>query len=124
MTIIKAESAAIVAEIRVAPGDEVSAGTVLIVTELMKMCQEIRAAESAVIKAVHVCEGEELRGGEPLLTLQPSDVSAMVSEEVEVPRAEFAEFESRMALLADSARPKAVAKRHGERGPYSTRKCQ
>ncbi len=116
MTIIKAESAAIVAEIRVAPGDEVSAGTVLIVTELMKMCQEIRAAESAVIKAVHVSEGEELRGGEPLLTLQPSDVGAMVSEKVEEPRAEFAEFESRMALLADSARPKAVAKRHAQGG--------
>jgi len=32
VTVIKAESAAIVAEIRVAPGDEVSAGTTLLVS--------------------------------------------------------------------------------------------
>ncbi len=112
MTIIRAEGAAIVAEIHVAAGEKVAAGTVLIATELMKMRHEIRAEESAVVKAVHVSEGDELHGGESLLTLQPCDVSTTIVNEIEEARADFAEFKSRMALLSGSARPDAVAKRH------------
>ena len=112
MTIIKAESAAIVAEIRVAPGDKVSAGTILLVTELMKMQHDIRAKQSAIIETVHVSPGDELRGGEVLVTLRPWDVAATPAGEVKQARTDFAEFETRMDLLDDSARAEAVAKRH------------
>lgn len=114
MTIIRAEGAAIVAEIHVAPGDKVAAGTVLIVTELMKMRHEIPTGESAVVVAVHVAQGDELQGGEPLVTLEPVDVAAPKSTVTEQVRPDFSEFESRMALLSDAARPDAVAKRHGK----------
>lgn len=120
MPIIKAEGAAIVAEIHVAPGDKVAAGSVLLATELMKMRHEIRAAESAVVTAVHVSPGDELRGGEALLTLEPADVSAAAPEETKEARADFAEFETRMALLSDGVRPDAVAKRH-EQGRRTAR---
>jgi len=86
----------------------------------MKMHHEIRAEESAVIKAVHVREGDELRGGESLLTLQPSAVSTTIADQAEEARTDFAEFETRMALLSDSARSDAVLKRH-EKGARTTR---
>lgn len=116
MKTIKAENPAIVSEIRVALGDEVANGTVLLVTELMKMQHEIRAGESGVIKTLHVSPGDELRGGEPLVSFEPADVSAQVPQEEQGQRLEFSEFEARMALLADSGRAKAVAKRHQSGG--------
>ena len=114
MGIIKAESAAIVAEIHVAPGAAVARGAVLVVTELMKMRHEIRAGESGIVTAVHVAEGQELRGGEALVTLEPAEVGGQATEEEAGARADFAEFETRMALLEDEARGAAVAKRHGQ----------
>ena len=114
MIIIKAESAALVAEIHVTPGEKVAAGTVLLATELMKMRHEIVAGQSAVITAVHVAIGDELHGGEPLVTLEPADVSAPTPDVTEGARPDFAEFEARMALLSNDARPEAVAKRHGQ----------
>ena len=112
MTTIKAEGAAVVAEIHVAAGDVVHAGAVLIVTELMKMRHEIRAGESGVVSDVHVRVGDELGGGEALVTLEPREMAAMAQEKAAEARPDFAEFEARMALLADGARAKAVEKRH------------
>ncbi len=112
MKIIKAESAAIVSEIRVVEGDEVTAGSILLVTELMKMQHDIRADESGVIKAVHVYQGDELRGGEALVSLEPADVSATPIQQPNEERPDFTEYEARISLLADSSRPDAVAKRH------------
>lgn len=113
---IKAESAAIVSEIRVKPGDEVSAGTILLITELMKMQHDIRANESGIIKAVHVARGDELRGGEVLVTLEPAEVTATPQKTGTGTRPDFTEFETRMAQLNDDARPDAVAKRHASGG--------
>lgn len=110
--IIRAENAAIVSNIAVAVGDEVARGAVLLVTELMKMHHEIRADQSGIIRQVHVAAGDELRGGEALITLEPADVEAQTGATVEAGRPDFAEFEARMALLSDDARPEAVAKRH------------
>ncbi len=112
MTIIKAEGAAVVSQILVAKGDEVHTGTVLLVTELMKMHHDIRAGESGVITQIHVKQGDELRGGEPLVTLEPADIAATGPESVTMTRTDFTEFEARMAMLADSSRSDAVAKRH------------
>lgn len=115
MIVIKAESAAIVVEIYVTPGQEVAAGTVLLATELMKMRHEIISEESAVVKSIHVETGAELHGGEPLVTLEPAKVSARKPDISDNLRPDFAEFEARMALLSDNARPEAVAKRHKQK---------
>lgn len=116
MITLKAETAAIVSDIRVAPGDEVTAGTIVLVTELMKMQHEIRAPESGVIKAVHVAQGDELRGGEALISIEPAEVRATAEDTAQDTRPDFEEFEARMALLSDTARPDAVAKRHAAGG--------
>lgn len=112
MKTIKAEHPAIVAELRVAIGQEVAAGTVLLVTELMKMQHEVRAQEGGIIRALHVAPGDELQGGEPLLSFDPATVIAEAKESVQEERQDFAAFAARMALLQDSSRAKAVAKRH------------
>lgn len=113
MRVIRAESAAIVAEVPVAPGDAVAQGAVLVVTELMKMRHEMRAPESGVVRAVHVAVGDELTGGEVLVELEPQEVMAQ-AEAAPQARADFAEFEARMALLDDAARADAVARRHAQ----------
>jgi acetyl-CoA carboxylase carboxyltransferase component len=113
---IKAESAAIVSEVYVAPGDNVPTGTILLVTELMKMQHEIRAGESGVVKVVHVAKGDELHGGEPLVTLEPADIGAEVAQSDEGARPDLTEFEARMQLISDAGRPDAVAKRHEKGG--------
>ncbi|MEX5599326.1 carboxyl transferase domain-containing protein [Pseudophaeobacter sp. C1-32P7] len=112
MTLIKAESAAIVAEVHVAPGLEVAAGTVLLATELMKMRHEIRAEQSGIVTAVHVTAGQELQGGETLITLEPGSVSVEEVATDDTARPDLEEYAARMALLDDAARPEAVAKRH------------
>ncbi|WP_461473007.1 acyl-CoA carboxylase biotin carboxyl carrier protein subunit, partial [Pararhodobacter sp.] len=60
MIIIRAQGAAIVADLRVAVGDRVAPGDVLLVTELMKMHHEIRAEEGGLVRALHVAMGQEL----------------------------------------------------------------
>lgn len=112
MTLIKAESAAIVAEVHVAPGQEVAAGTVLLATELMKMRHEIRAEQSGIVTAVHVTAGQELQGGETLITLEPGSVSVEEVATDDTARPDLEEYAARVALLDDAARPEAVAKRH------------
>ncbi|UYV37529.1 biotin carboxylase [Rhodobacteraceae bacterium D3-12] len=114
MTIIKADGAAVVADVAVAVGDEVRKGAVLLATELMKMRHDIRAGEDGIVTAVHVSAGQELRGGEALITLEPAEVSGTSAVEETGPRADMADFEARMALLQDAARPEAVAKRHAK----------
>lgn len=113
MTTIRAESAAVVAEVHVSAGDHVAAGGALLSTELMKMRHDIRAETAAVVEAVHVAPGDELAGGEALVTLRPVDGGGAVAA-VDEARPDFAEFEARMALLSDAARPEAVAKRHAQ----------
>lgn len=112
MITIKSESAAVVADVRVAPGDTVSAGEILLSTELMKMRHDIRSDSDATVISVHVAPGDELRGGEPLLDL---DLIAEGAARIEAPaatRPDMTEFNDRMALLSDATRPDAVEKRH------------
>ena len=114
MIIIKAESAAVVADVYVAPGDRVSAGTALLSTEMMKMRHDIRVDVSAQVASVHVTPGDELRGGETLVTLEPAQVTSGPAEITPEIRPDFAEYEDRMTLLADEARAGAVARRHAQ----------
>ena len=114
MTVIKAESAAIVAEVHVETEQKVPEGAVLLVTELMKMRHEIRAPHSGLISAVHIKPGDELQGGLPLITLEPAEVSVETTTSEEAERPDIAEYAARMALLDDTARADAVAKRHAQ----------
>lgn len=111
--ILRAETAAVVAEIHVSPGEAVAAGGLLLTTELMKMRHEIRAEAACVVNAVHVAAGDALDGGERLITFTPGGdaVAAIVDE---APRRDFTEFAARLALLKDAARPDAVARRHAK----------
>ena len=114
MTVIKAESAAIVAEVHVEIGQKVPEGAVLLATELMKMRHEIRAPHPGIISAVHVKPGDELQGGVPLITLEPAEVAVETAACEEADRPDMAEYAARMALLDDAARAEAVAKRHAQ----------
>lgn len=112
MTTLKAESTAIISDIRVAEGEAVFAGAVLLVTELMKMQHEIRADFSGIVQKIHVAPGDEVEGGTPLVTLLHDETTAEAPEVQRAERHDLSVFNKRMDLLEDTARPDAVAKRH------------
>lgn len=119
MTTLRAESAALVAEVHVAPGATVARGAILLTTELMKMRHDLKAPFAGQVTAIHVRQGQELAGGEPLVTLAEGGNAGAVAAEAEAGTgAHLAEYRSRMALLRDDARPDAVAARHA--GGYRT----
>jgi biotin carboxyl carrier protein len=60
----------IVRDVRVAPGDEVTAGQPLLILEAMKMENEIRAALDGRVKTVHVAADTTVNKGDPLITLE------------------------------------------------------
>lgn len=60
----------IVREVRVAPGDDVTAGEALLILEAMKMENEIRAALDGRVKTVHVEANTTVNKGDPLVTLE------------------------------------------------------
>lgn len=113
MTVLRAENAALVAEVHVAVGDLVAVGSVVVTTELMKMRHDLRAPMDGRVTAVHVVAGAELTGGEALVTFEAAEVAAAAVAE-DAGRADMAEFEARMALLDDASRSEAVAKRHAK----------
>jgi acetyl-CoA carboxylase carboxyltransferase component len=114
MPSIRAEGAAVVAEIHVAAGDEVAEGTVLVTTELMKMRHEIMAPTDARIREVLVEAGQELAGGEVLVSYDKVGGKARAATATETARPDLDEYAARMALLDDAARPDAVARRHDQ----------
>jgi biotin carboxyl carrier protein len=59
-----------VLEVSVRPGDEVQAGTLLLVLEAMKMQNEIRAERAGVVVDVAVKAGEAVEGGARMLTVK------------------------------------------------------
>ena len=54
MTVLRAENAALVAEVHVAVGDLVAEGAVVVTTELMKMRHDLRAPMDGRVTAVHM----------------------------------------------------------------------
>lgn len=110
---LRADTAAIVAEIHANTGDEIAAGGLLLTTELMKMRQEIRTDTACRVGAIHVAIGDALEPGTPLIDLSAADVASKPDvEQRAATRPEFTEYQARMALLDDAARPEAVARRH------------
>lgn len=62
--------AGIVVEVRVAPGEEVRAGQVLLVVESMKMNNELTAARAGRVTRVAVRPGDRVERGAPLIQIE------------------------------------------------------
>jgi pyruvate carboxylase subunit B len=57
--------------VKVKAGDKVNAGDGVLVIEAMKMENEIQAATSGIVVAVHVIKGDTVTPDESLLEIQP-----------------------------------------------------
>lgn len=105
-----------VVSVLVNAGDEVPAGSVLLVMEAMKMEHEITAPHSGTVETCLVTDGDAVFDGSALLRLRPSDVSAAdesgeVALDLDAIRPDLAEVIERHHIGSDEARPDAVAKR-------------
>jgi len=60
-----------VIQLRVAAGERVAAGDIVLVLEAMKMEHPMRAHEDGVVAAVHVAEGDQVEAGTLLLVVEP-----------------------------------------------------
>ena len=59
-----------VKEVKVAAGDQVSAGQLVVVMEAMKMDIDVTATAAGTVSEVHVSPGDNRAAGQPLLTIQ------------------------------------------------------
>jgi len=101
--------------IEVQPGQAVAAGTVLLLVESMKMEVPVESPGAAEVLALHVAVGEVVAAGQPLLRLQPlaeAPPAAAPAAAAAGPRRDLQRLHERRALLADAARPEAMARRH------------
>ncbi|CAN5842610.1 hypothetical protein BH23ACT2_BH23ACT2_05010 [soil metagenome] len=136
---VAAPMAATVTTVTVAPAATVEAGTELVVLEVMKMEHVVVAPASGLVREVLVAAGDSVLAGQALATLAPLAATAAPdgghdgAEDRSSPpgpaaegsggaagRADLAELGRRRSLLADQARPEAVAKRHS-RGQRTAR---
>lgn len=69
-SVVKAIMPGRVVRISVAPGDEVTKGSGLLILEAMKMENEISAPRDGRVAEVHVAPGATVEGGAPLVTLE------------------------------------------------------
>jgi len=60
---VKLETAGTVWKLKVKPGDEVAAGDILFIMEVMKMEMPYEAPAAGTVAAVHIAEGELLEEG-------------------------------------------------------------
>lgn len=67
--IVAAPLPGVALEVKVAVGDRVSPGDVLVILEAMKMENEIAAPTAGVVRTVHVVPGASVASGDPLVTL-------------------------------------------------------
>jgi acetyl-CoA carboxylase biotin carboxyl carrier protein len=56
-------------KIQVKVGDQVTAGTVLVILESMKMEMPVEAEAAGSVTEVHVTEGQAVDEGDPLVTI-------------------------------------------------------
>jgi len=61
-----------VVEIRVALGDKVEQGAILMLVEAMKMQNELRAGAAGTVAAIRVAKGQRVETGTPLIEIEPS----------------------------------------------------
>ncbi len=116
-TAVPAPLAGTVVTVDVAAGDDVVAGTPLVVLEAMKMEQVVVAPSSGTVAAVAVAVDTTVAAGQPLLFLLEGEVAEAADRtdeavDLDHVRADLAALQERKRLLEDEARPDAVAKRH------------
>ncbi|MCA0244036.1 MAG: biotin carboxylase [Proteobacteria bacterium] len=107
--------------IEVQPGQAVARGQVLLLIESMKMEVPLEAPWPAEVLAVRAAVGEVAAEGQGLLRLRrrpegdaaaPPAAAAALPASPAGPRPELQRLLARRALLADAARPEAMARRH------------
>ena len=106
--------------VEVQVGQHVAAGTVLLLLESMKMEVPLEAPCHGRVLSLAVAVGEAVIAGETLLRLQPlaqpperADGAALAAAPVAAgARQDLQRLQARRALLADAARPEAMARRH------------
>ncbi len=107
----------------VVAGDEVPAGTVLLVIESMKMEHVIEAPQAGAVDSFSVAVGDAVQTGDVLLRFAPSagdGAAAAASAESgaadeptgDAVRPELAELRRRVAGTLDAGRPEATERRH------------
>ncbi|NCN22161.1 hypothetical protein GW934_01565, partial [Candidatus Falkowbacteria bacterium] len=60
-----------VLEIKIAVGDKVKEGDVLLITEAMKMEYAVSAKMPGIVESIHVTKGEQTESGDLLVQLKP-----------------------------------------------------
>ena len=104
--------------IEVVAGQAVAAGQTLLVQEAMKMEVPLTAPAAGRILALAAAVGDVVPEGTPLVEFETADAqvppppSPPAAPPHEGPRADLLALQARLALLADGARPDAVARRH------------
>jgi acetyl-CoA carboxylase carboxyltransferase component len=98
-------------------GGAVSAGTVVVVLESMKMEHVVRSPVAGTLTYLDVDVGGLVADGTPLAVVEAGDAvdgAADGDEEVDLDRIrpDLAELLARRSLLSDAGRPHAVARRH------------
>ncbi len=121
MTEIHSPLQAQIVQWRVAPGDTVNAGDVLVILEAMKMEHELRAEHGALVQELYFANGEAVAQGDALLRMQRQTQAAPLpgvrpvaepSGGAAAPRPDLQRVLDRHAPTLDTARPEAVARRH------------
>ncbi len=107
-----------VASVLVEPGDTVRAGRPIVVLESMKMEHEVAAASTGTVHRVAVSPGDTVTAGDQLViiadgTVDEPEADRAAAGDADAIRADLAEVLDRQASTLDTARPEAVARRHG-----------
>jgi acetyl-CoA carboxylase carboxyltransferase component len=125
-TTIAAPFAGTVLRVEVQAGDAVTAGTLLVVLESMKMEHVVEAATPGRIDSVAVAPGDAVQTGDLLVTMTPGAPIASAPDDAlsaghtaatpdagpQAERPELAEVRARKAATLDAGRPAATERRH------------
>ncbi len=108
--------AATVAAVAAQPGARIRPGQAVVVLEVMKMEHEVAADVGGIVRSVTVAVGDSVTAGQPLVSIEPSDVeettvAAVDDVDLDAVRPDLAEVRDRHAIGLDPARPTAVARR-------------
>ncbi|WP_280438276.1 acetyl-CoA carboxylase family protein [Nocardia carnea] len=109
----------VVAQVSVSPGDQVVAGSELLVLEAMKMEHVVRADRPGTVDEVLVKAGDAVAAADPLLIFTGTgaageQTTAAADIDPAHIRPDLAEVHEREQLTLDAARPAAVQRRHGK----------